>query len=198
MPHLAMRAEPKYHASLVKGLGNYTMLASPIACFLIVTACVRTDTSPNPGSPAAEARAAIEAAISRSLAATRNQDIDGFMASFPDNWSVVDGEGHQIDKKQFRVNTLRDWKIIARTIAIDEKIESLKLDSPTRATVFTSQRWERMMYERDRKTQDHIVTTQRHRETWRKDQSGWKPYDVEELGGNVWVNGKPYETCGEH
>ena len=168
------------------------MVVSRLASCLI-TGCLLADASPGPASPEAQARAAIEAAISQSLAATRNKDIDAFMASIPENWSVVDGEGHRIDRKQLRANTLRDWKIIANTIAIEEKIDSLKLDSPTQATVFTSQRWERMMYERDGKTQDHVVTTQRHRETWRKDQTGWKGYDVQELGGKVWVNGKLYE-----
>jgi ketosteroid isomerase-like protein len=166
--------------------------------FFVITASLLADTSPNPGSSEAQARTAIEAAIARSLAATRNKDIDAFMASIPDNWSVVDSDGKRIDKKQLRANTLRDWKIISRTIAIEEKIESLKLESPTPATVFTSQHWERMMYERDGKTQDHVVTTQRHRETWRRDQTGWKAYDIQELGGKVWVNGKLYEPRGNH
>jgi ketosteroid isomerase-like protein len=173
------------------------MIAPQLVSFLITTFLL-ADASPNPASPEAEARNAIESAISRSLAATRNKDIDAFMASIPENWSVVDGDGHRIDKKQLRANTLRDWKIIARTIAIEEKIESLKLDSPTQATVLTSQRWERMMYERDGKTQDHVVTTQRHRETWRKDQTGWKEYDIQELGGKIWVNGKLYKPRGGH
>jgi ketosteroid isomerase-like protein len=168
------------------------MVALGLASFLI-TACLLADPPPNLESAKGQARKAIETAIARSLAATRNKDIDAFMASIPENWSVVDGEGHRIDRKQLRANTLRDWKIIANTIAIEEKIDSLKLDSPTQATVFTSQRWERMMYERDGKTQDHVVTTQRHRETWRKDQDGWKGYAVQELGGKVWVNGKLYE-----
>ena len=49
------------------------------------------------------------------------------------------------------------------------------------------------MLERDGKTIDHVVTTQKHRETWRHTEKGWMNHGVEELGGEVWVNGKRYE-----
>jgi hypothetical protein len=38
----------------------------------------------------------------------------------------------------------------------------------------------------------------RHRETWHKDQTGWRGYDVSELGGKIWVNGKLYQPRGGH
>lgn len=64
------------------------------------------------------------------------------------------------------------------------------------ATVYTSQRWERLMLQRDGETTDNVVTTQKHRETWRKTPDGWRLYDVEELGGEVFINGEPYDPAG--
>jgi hypothetical protein len=90
-----------------------------------------------------------------------------------------------------RQNILRDWSIIPRTLAIETKIDSLEVHGAG-ATVYTSQRWERQMFERDGKTVDTVVTTQKHRETWRKTQRGWMPYEIKELGGDVLVNGKPF------
>lgn len=151
-----------------------------------------------PDSPSATAtaetdvRRAVEAVIARSLAATRAKDIDAYMACIPDDWSCVDEAGHRVTRRELRENTLRDWKIIVATIAIEERVESLKLNSPTVATVQTAQRWERTMLERDGRTKDHVITTQRHREEWRLTAQGWRSYKVTELGGKVWVNGKPY------
>jgi hypothetical protein len=138
-------------------------------------------------------RQAIEAAIAKSLGATRDKDIDAFMAGFADDGIIQDDAGHRLTAQELRTNILRDWKIIVATIAIDQKIDSFKLDSPTEATIETSQRWERTMLERDGVTKDHVVTTQRHRESWRKTANGWKVFKIKELGGKVWVNGKPYE-----
>ena len=141
----------------------------------------------------ADVRSAIEAAISKSLSATRNKDIEAFIASLPDDGVIQDEAGHRMTKQELRANILRDWKIIVNTIAIEENIESLKVDSPLEATVYTSQRWERIMLEKDGVTKDNVVTTQRHRESWRKTAKGWQVYKVQELGGKVWVNGKPYQ-----
>ena len=58
------------------------MFIPQLASFLIA-AGLMIDASPNRGSPEAQARRAIGAAISRSLKATRNNDIESFMASVP-------------------------------------------------------------------------------------------------------------------
>jgi hypothetical protein len=46
--------------------------------------------------------------------------------------------------------------------------------------------------ERDGVTRDTVVTTQKHREVWRRTKSGWRLSRVKELGGTVMVNGKPF------
>ncbi len=114
------------------------------------------------------------------------------MAEIPDDFAIQDGSGHVITKEQLRANTLRDWSIIPRTLSISETINQLHVEGDT-ATVVTSQRWERLMLERDGKTIDTVLTTQKHRETWRRTARGWFAYEIKELGGDVLVNGKPYE-----
>lgn len=49
------------------------------------------------------------------------------------------------------------------------------------------------MLRRDLVTVDTVLTTQRHRETWRRTRAGWRQYFIEELGGQIWLNGKPYK-----
>ena len=48
------------------------------------------------------------------------------------------------------------------------------------------------MYERDGKTIDYVVTTQKHREEWRRMNGHWENHAVQELGGEIFINGKPY------
>lgn len=139
----------------------------------------------------ATVRAEIEHAISRSVEATRTQDIEAYMAGIPNDLVIHDESGAVVTRGQLRANTLRDWSIIPRTIAIEVAIDSLAVDGDT-ATVFTSQRWERLMLQRDGSTTDTVLTTQKHRETWHRTPRGWMAYDVEELGGDVFINGKPH------
>lgn len=92
----------------------------------------------------------------------------------------------------------RSWSIIPQTLAIAPRIDSLRLFTPgtggagDSAAVWTSQRWERLMLCRDGETRDTVLTMQQHRETWRRTARGWRQYHVEELGGQVWLNGKLY------
>lgn len=114
------------------------------------------------------------------------------MDCIPTDWVLHDERGAVIAREQLRSNALRDWSITPRTLAIETEIDSLEVDGDV-ATVYMSQRWERFMLQRDGKTTDTVLTTQKHRETWRKTLHGWMAYQTDELGGDVWVNGKPYE-----
>ncbi|MEO7513894.1 MAG: hypothetical protein ABIZ91_19315 [Gemmatimonadaceae bacterium] len=137
-------------------------------------------------------RRAIEAHIAKRVEATRTQDIDAYMASVPADLVVHDESGARIDRETLRANALRDWSLIPRTLAIDVTVDSLHTFSDTAATVYTSQRWERLMRQRTGEVLDTVLTTQSHREQWRRTSKGWYSYEVTELGGQVWVNGKPY------
>jgi hypothetical protein len=113
------------------------------------------------------------------------------MDQIPVGLVIRDESGEIITRQQQRENTLRDWAIIERTRAIQVAIDSITVHGDS-ATVLTSQRWERLMYERDGKTLDTVITTQRHREIWRATPRGWRSFEIEELGGTVEVNGRSY------
>lgn len=137
-------------------------------------------------------RKEIEINIALGLQATRNKDINTYMNQLPDDLLIYDESGEVITKAKQKEYVLRDWTIIDTTLNIKMDIDSihfLKLDS---IFVFTFQRWERMMFQHDGITTDTVVTTQRHRETWKKRNNEWLGYEVKELGGKVFVNGEFY------
>lgn len=113
------------------------------------------------------------------------------MAQIPEQAVVYDEAGGLVPRNQQRANVLRDWSIIDRTLAIDVKIDSLVVRDDS-ATVFTSQRWERMMYRRDGVTLDTVVTTQKHLEAWSRTPLGWRNFQTHELGSTVIINGQLY------
>jgi ketosteroid isomerase-like protein len=153
--------------------------------FLTVVSCRKQHDTPD------QVRSEIQRSIDRSVEATRKKDIDTYMDGLPQDFALKDEQGGTISREKLRENILRDWSIIPRTLAIETKVDSIELHG-TEATVYTSQRWEREMLERDGKTVDTVLTTQKHRETWRKTERGWMPYEMKELGGDVFVNGKPF------
>ena len=166
------------------------------AILLVMLLCTHASCS-SPGSRTslsdAAVRSAIENQLARGVEATRSQDIDAYMDGIPEDFVIQDESGERITREQQRANTLRDWSIIPRTLAIELKVDSLHVYGDTAATVFTSQRWERLMRQRKGEKLDTVLTTQAHRERWRRTQRGWRAYEIKELGGAVWVNGKPYQ-----
>ncbi len=136
-------------------------------------------------------RTQIEASIQASVVATRDKDIDTYMALLPRGAEMLDESGGILSREQQRANTLRDWSIIHRTLSVGVVIDSLSATADS-AIVFTSQRWAQLMFRRDGVTLDTVLTTQKHRELWRPTSDGWRSYRVEELGGSVWINGALY------
>jgi hypothetical protein len=144
-----------------------------------------------PETSDAEVRRQIDASLQRTVRATMSEDIDAYMAELPADLEIRDESGEIVTREQQRANVLRDWGVIQRTLALTHVIDSLQVKGDT-ATVLTSQRWERMMLRRDGSAADTVLTTQKHRETWRRTRAGWFGYDIEELGGEIFINGKPY------
>lgn len=72
------------------------------------------------------------------------------------------------------------------------RIDSVGAVGGDTAVVYTAQRWDRLMLERDGVTRDTVVTTQLHREVWRIMSGRWRQAEVKELGGTIEVNGKPF------
>jgi len=168
-------------------------MALVFACGLapLTSACAPTSTGGGTDRPD-EVRSQIEAQITRTVEATRRQDIDAYMATFAPDFEEIADDGDQGKLADLRAHALRDWAIIPATRDIWARIDSLGPVSGESVVVYTSQRWDRLMLERDGVTRDTVVTTQKHRELWRRTKSGWRPSRVKELGGTVMVNGKPY------
>jgi len=142
-------------------------------------------------SAAEPVRHAINVEIQLGVEATREQDIDTYMALIPVESQVRDESGAIVTRDELRADVLRDWSIIDRTLAISVAIGSLTVDRDS-AVVFTSQIWERMMFRPDGVTLDTVLTTQEHRESWRLTSAGWRNFMTIELGGTVGINGEPY------
>ncbi len=137
-------------------------------------------------------RALIEAEIALGVSATWKQDIDAFMDGVPSGYVIHDESGQLITREQLRANTLRNWAVIPRTLDLTIAVDSLELTSDSVAIIGSSQRWERLMGRPDRPGEDTVLTTQKHRETWRLTKGRWLNYVIEELGGEIFVNGNPY------
>lgn len=142
-------------------------------------------------TPDADVRRQIDASLQRTVRATMSKDIDAYMAELPPDLEIRDESGEIVTREQQRRNVLRDWSVIPQTLSLTHAIDSLRVNGDM-ATVLTSQRWERMMTRPDGSGADTVLTTQKHRETWRRTPHGWLGYDIEELGGEIFINGKPY------
>lgn len=149
------------------------------------------DADPSPTNPQA-VQALIEAEIALGVRATWDQDIDAFMDGVPPDYRIEDESGEVITREMLRANTLRNWAVISRTLDLTIVVDSLALTSDSVAIVWNSQRWERLMGRPDRPGEDTVLTTQKHRETWKLTDGRWLNYVIEELGGEIIVNGRPY------
>lgn len=136
-------------------------------------------------------RSKITAALARSAQATKTKDIDAYMASIPKDIVLRDESGEIITRNQIRADVLRDWSMVTKTISISEVIDSIYVTDDS-AIVYTSQRWERLMPEQDRRTVDTVSTALNRRELWRNTSDGWFRYMVETLGSKIFINGYPY------
>lgn len=143
------------------------------------------------GDPATRAvRAQIQAAIVRMAAATRAKDIDAYMALVPPDFSLHQDDGSSIDRTQLRANILQMWSVIVKTRSLRARIDKIVVLDDNEATVFTSQRWSRVMLNRDGVSRSNVYSTEKHKEHWRIHDGAWFCYGVEEMGGEIWINGK--------
>ena len=134
----------------------------------------------------------IQLALDKGVEATRTKDIEVYMENLPADLIIYDETGELISREQQKEYALRDWAIIDTTLRIKVVIDSLNTTSEDGVIVYTSQMWERMMFRRDGITTDTVLTTQKHKEIWRKNPGGWQGYEIEELGGKIFINGTEY------
>ncbi len=130
--------------------------------------------------------------ISISIEATRTQDIENYMSVLPKDIIIKDNQGGIVTRTRQKANTLRDWSIIKKTLNIKMNIDSIQFAQIDSIIVYTSQSWERLMFQRDGITTDAILTTQKHKEIWKQRQHQWLNYETEELDGEIFINGFPY------
>lgn len=137
-------------------------------------------------------REAISDEIQHGLDATRDQDMEAYMSRVPSDYYHIEEDGTRVDKQGLREMQSRAWAIIPRTNSLHVEITGFELscDGGT-ATVWTDQLWDRQMIGRDGISEFNVVTTQKHRETWRETDDGWRNYAIDELGGTLAIDGVP-------
>jgi hypothetical protein len=133
----------------------------------------------------------IQKLLDQCVLAVTTKDIDLYMQGIPDDFVIKDENGNYITKKIQREYALRDWAIIDTTLSNNYVVDSLRVYGDS-AVVFTSQKWKRIMFQKDGVTTDTVLTTQTHREVWKKRKSVWINYKIDELGGDIFVNGQEY------
>ncbi len=134
----------------------------------------------------------IQNEINIMIQSVSNKDIDTYMKKMPEDFIIYDNSGEIITRKKQMEYTLRDWSIIEKTLTNEMKIDSINFLSRDSIFVYTSQKWQRIMYRPDGVSKDTILTTQLHKELWKNKKNGWIGYDVEELGGDIYINGQKY------
>ncbi|MFD1314276.1 hypothetical protein [Namhaeicola litoreus] len=135
----------------------------------------------------------IQKEIDIMIQAVSNKDIDTYMKGMPEDFIIYDENGEIITRLKQKEYALRDWAIIEKTLNNEMKIDSIGFMAPDSVYVYTSQRWERIMFQRDGITKDTVITSQLHKELWKNRKNRWIGYDVEELGGEIFINGKKYD-----
>ncbi len=153
--------------------------------------------SQTPDCQKLQAKADIEA-IQRTIKdCTKRQDIEGFMASCDDTFILESNEPADKDriiaKDTLKADILQSWSIINKIHEVEQWVDSMHLQAPDTAIVFTNQFFHRTFKKPNNLPgEDDIISTQRHREVWIKRGNNWKQSRIRELGGFIYVNGKPY------
>lgn len=138
-----------------------------------------------------EIKSDIQKQLDKCVNAVATKDIGLYMDLIPEDFIIKDESGEIISREKQKEYTLRDWSIIDTTLNNQFVVDSVKTYGDI-VIAYTSQKWERLMFRPDGIIKDTIITTQKHIETWKKTPRGWLNYNVQELGGKTFVNGREY------
>ncbi len=138
-----------------------------------------------------EIKTAIQQELDKCVEAVNSKNITLYMSLIPTDFELTNENGQIITREEQQAFILRDWSIIDTTLHNVYVVDSIDI-YPDSVIAFTSQKWERLMFQRDGLTKDTVITTQLHRETWRYNSSGWMNYGITELGGKIYINGELY------
>ena len=145
----------------------------------------------NPNQENSHIKNEIQKELDKCALAVSTKNIDLYMDLIPQDFILRDNSGEIISREKQRKYTVRDWSIIDTTLYNIYTVDSIQ-NMTDSVMAFTSQKWERLMFQRDGVTKDTIPTTQKHKETWKKSSERWMNYEVKELGGQVFINGEIY------
>jgi catechol 2,3-dioxygenase-like lactoylglutathione lyase family enzyme len=139
------------------------------------------------------ARREIATEIEAGLDATRAQDFARYSAGIPANFAMRTPDGQTVNREQLLAEIAQQWSIIVKVLELEMTIDTFQLeDDGLTATLVTSQRYRRIMKTRDGLGQNDVLTTQRHNERWQRLAEGWRCISIEELGGEIFVDGEPF------
>lgn len=144
--------------------------------------------------PTETARTQIAGVIAQGIETSRRSDVDAFVARLPADFTVQRRDGGTATREDVRQAQLNRARSGAETLSLTIEIERLEVRGD-QATVWTNQRWERRVTPPGATQGHHVVTTQRHEESWRRRDGRWEPYRINELGGDVIVDGVRQEPA---
>lgn len=163
-----------------------------VSALVLIVGCIKKKNNELTSEEKQEIQTAIQEELDQLLHSVRTKNIDAYMERMPEDFIIYDESGEIITREMQRAYALRDWSIIDTTLNDFMSIDSIHYLSRDSIHVFTFQRWERLMFQRDGITLDTVLTTQSHRELWKRKSQGWTGYDVLELGGEIFINGEAY------
>jgi ketosteroid isomerase-like protein len=168
-------------------VATYATIAAAVAV-AAVSACTGEDPKRAAEAAAAAERAAISAQVASGAAAARTKDIDAYMAQFPPEIELRGPNNDVMTREELRAQVLRAWESIRVTRALDAQVTSVILHRDS-ATVFLTQKWDRLVARPDGKTVDTVITESSRREVWRKTGGIWRSYEGINTQSRTTVNG---------
>jgi hypothetical protein len=141
-----------------------------------------------PVSEVETARAEILAVIETRLEATRRNDSAAFMARVPADFRIEGRNGAITTREMLAARVAARAQAAPQTVSLTVMIDRIDLRGDD-ATIWTSQRWERLAVRPGETAPSRIVSTQSHEEHWRRRDGRWEGYLIRELGGSMTVNG---------
>ena len=170
--------------------------AAGLVLFTVVVGCATADASRHrarAGEPpaASAARREIAARIAKRVDATRRKDLDALLDGAGPGWRRADGSA--MTREEERAVLEAELAPVERTLELEVRIDSLRLTSDSSASVYTRQRWARLMSADDGSR--HVVeTTSWLGQEWGRTAAGWRGLSaVRELRpGMTTIDGNPF------
>lgn len=146
-----------------------------LGVLVFAVGCVPPSAARDDRAPGARAEAAAREGIARQIAlrvdAMRRKDVDAMLRDAEVSWPGPDGT--TMTRDQMRATIAREWANVERTVDLTVRIDSLRLAQSDSATVFTSQRWERIVVAGDG-SRHAVVTSASVEQAWTRSAGGWR------------------------